>query len=66
MKVYEWWLSAHRPQWPPGVEAQAQAYDAFEAWREKRDPEGERNILDLIDEYAISANEQSALTKQEA
>lgn len=40
-----------RPMWPPGAEIAAQAFQAFEIWRQKIDPEGEQDILDLIDTY---------------
>jgi hypothetical protein len=50
--IREFWLEANRPAWPPAIEIQAQANDAFEAWRQKRDPDGECDILDLIEEYA--------------
>ena len=45
-----------RPFWPPGAEITAQAFDAFQAWIDIRDPYGDRELLDLIHEYA---NEQT-------
>ena len=53
-QIYEWWKTAYRPAWPPGIEIQAQAYDAFDAWRQERDPEGELDILVLVELYAIA------------
>lgn len=61
-RIYEWWKEASRPMWPPGAEIQAQAYDAFDAWRKVRDPDGDLSILDAIDLYA--ANEQTQLGTQ--
>lgn len=41
-----------RPMWPPAAEIQAQAYDAFEAWRQEHDPDGELDLFEAIDRYA--------------
>lgn len=51
-QVYDYCMKARRPMWPPGVEIQAQAYDAFETWRQEHDPEGDRDILEMIDLYS--------------
>jgi hypothetical protein len=43
----------NRPYRPPGSEIAAQAFD-LDKWHRQRDPDGERNILDLMDEYAMA------------
>jgi N-acetylmuramoyl-L-alanine amidase CwlA len=41
-----------RPLSPQGAEIMAQAYDAFDAWCRKRDPEGEMCPHELVAEWA--------------
>jgi hypothetical protein len=52
--IYEWWRVTDRPAWPPGAEIQAQAYDAFEIWRREYDPDGDRDIFEMVELYAKS------------
>jgi hypothetical protein len=46
---------ADRPFHPQGAEIMAQAYDAFDAWCRGVDPDGERDLFDLINEYGAPA-----------
>jgi hypothetical protein len=43
-----------RPLSPPGAEIMAQAYEAFDAWCKKRDPEGEMEPSQLVAEYPLA------------
>lgn len=47
-----------RPMWPPGAEITAQAFDAFQAWREMVDPDGDRSVLELVEEYGNCVGEK--------
>jgi hypothetical protein len=45
-------MTSDRPFWPPGAEITAQAWDAFDRWREKHDPDGDMDLLESIWVYA--------------
>jgi hypothetical protein len=50
---------ADRPFWPPGAEITAQAWDAFDQWRAKRDPDGDMDLLEAVWAYADYYGSQS-------
>ena len=52
-----------RLYWPPSCEITAQAFDLDEC-RRQRDPDGERNILDLMDEYGRAIDRWVARTSK--
>jgi hypothetical protein len=48
-----------RPLSPPGAEKMAQAYDRFEAWCRKVDPDGEMDFDVLLAKWATRDMEAS-------